>query len=748
MRASDVGAVGVADLDAGSPEQIYSYVTNGVRDVIHALETQAADADDEPVQSEILAALSLMQARVAGKQEELRAAAEWKEFTVALYGETNAGKSTIIESLRIHLDEAEKRAQRGRYDALMASHGLDEDSIEASRRSITRASESAAAAVQRGTELEAQAQRELQALEREVDEQKQAVALATASRTWWQRLLGRFKRDPQAAGTVALQARVDDLRARQAQERQQLEKERAAAEAALASAENELGRRLRSLPLLVEHADGAIIGDGRPDFTRETQRYVFDNGGAPIVLLDVPGIEGGEAGVKAHIDRAVQTAHAVFYVTGKAARPQHGDKEDGTLEKIKRHLGPQTEVWAVFNKRVTGAVPLRKPAGLFATDADGIADLDKGLREALAGNYKGVLPVSAYPAFLALADRLPPREALADAAQDRRAAQKKFLDEFEAGELLDKTGFAAMASHLASMAVDAPRKIRQANVFKANQSLRTVVEELDLHATSLEAHARKVVTETKAAQGQVDMAATRLRSSLRSDASDALRTFETSVRQEVYGQINDGLSNDALKERLQASMTRNATALQEQLGNASRKSMATFQDSIAKTTERFQKHLKDLGELASGKMRDAPAASFSLDLKIASGVNIVGLVTTAIGTAAVIMTGPAGWVIITFSAVGLVISLAKALWGLVDEDFKKAQQRKAVDENLEKARASLKDDLEKSERAVMEALETACTEAKARLGLPQKDIKAKAAVLRLSTTRLDALSARIDTTLA
>jgi len=748
MRASDVGAVGVADLDAGSPEQIYSYVTNGVRDVIHALETQAADADDEPVQSEILAALSLMQARVAGKQEELRAAADWKDFTVALYGETNAGKSTIIESLRIHLGEAEKRAQRGRYDALMASHGLDEESIEASRRSITRASESAAAAVQRGTELEAQAQSELQALEREVDEQKQAMVLATASRTWWQRLLGRFKRDPQAAATVALQARLDDLRARQAQERQQLEKEQAAADAALASAENELGRRLRSLPLLVEHADGAIIGDGRPDFTRETQRYVFDNGGAPIVLLDVPGIEGGEAGVKAHIDRAVQTAHAVFYVTGKAARPQHGDKEDGTLEKIKRHLGPQTEVWAVFNKRVTAAVPLRKPAGLFATDADGIADLDTGLREALAGNYKGVLPVSAYPAFLALADRLPPPEALADAAQDRRGARAKFLAEFEADELLDKTGFAAMASHLASMAMDAPRKIRQANVFKANQSLRTVVEELDLHATSLEAHARKVVTETKAAQGQVDMAATRLRSSLRSDASDALRTFETSVRQEVYGQINDGLSNDALKERLQASMTRNATALQEQLAKASRKSMATFQDSIAKTTERFQKHLKDLGELASGKMRDAPAASFSLDLKIASGVNIVGLVTTAIGTAALIMTGPAGWVIITFSAVGLVISLAKALWGLVDEDFKKAQQRKAVDENLEKARASLKDDLEKSERAVMEALETACTEAKARLGLPQKDIKAKAAVLRLSTTRLDALSARIDTTLA
>ena len=746
MGSNDFGYA--ADLDAGSPEQIYSYVTDGVRDVIRALETQAADADDESVQSEILAALSLMQARVAGKQEQLRASADWKDFTVALYGETNAGKSTIIESLRIHLGEAEKRAQRGRYDELMASHGLDEDSIDTTRRSITLARESAAKAVQRGTELDAQAQSQLHALEQELDQQKQAVTLAAASRTWWQRMLARFKRDPQAAATAALQARMDELRTRRAQERQQIENEKAAADAALASAENELDRRLRSLPLLLEHADGAIIGDGRPDFTRETQRYVFDNGGAPIVLLDVPGIEGGEAGVKAHIDRAVQTAHAVFYVTGKAARPQHGDKEDGTLEKIKRHLGPQTEVWAVFNKRVAAAMPLRKAGSLFASDADGIADLDKGLREALPGNYKGVLLVSAYPAFLALADRLPPPEALADAAQDRRGARAKFLAEFEADELLDKTGFAAMASHLASMAVDAPRKIRQANVFKANQSLRTVVEELDRHATSMEAHAHKVVTETKAAQGQVDMAASRLRSSLRSDASDALRTFETSVRQEVYGQINDGLSNDALKERLQASMTRNATALQEQLAKASRKSMATFQDSIAKTTERFQKHLKDLGELANKQMRGVQDTGFSLDLKIDNGISVVGLAASAVSGVLLLLGGPAGWVFLTLGALGVVISVVKAVMGFLSEDYKKAQQRKAVDENLEKARASLKDDLEKSERAVMEALETACTEAKTRLGLPQKDIKAKAAVLRLSTTRLDALSARIETTLA
>lgn len=36
--------------------------------------------------------------------------AEWEKFTLAFFGETNAGKSTIIESLRILFDEGSRRA--------------------------------------------------------------------------------------------------------------------------------------------------------------------------------------------------------------------------------------------------------------------------------------------------------------------------------------------------------------------------------------------------------------------------------------------------------------------------------------------------------------------------------------------------------------------------------------------------------------------------------------------------------------
>ena len=37
--------------------------------------------------------------------------AEWEKFTIAFFGETNAGKSTIIESLRIIFDERERKKE-------------------------------------------------------------------------------------------------------------------------------------------------------------------------------------------------------------------------------------------------------------------------------------------------------------------------------------------------------------------------------------------------------------------------------------------------------------------------------------------------------------------------------------------------------------------------------------------------------------------------------------------------------------
>lgn len=85
------------------------------------------------------------------------------------------------------------------------------------------------------------------------------------------------------------------------------------------------------------YQDGVIIGDGRPDFTRQATLYEFTEKGSRFVLIDVPGIEGKEELVREPIMQAVRKAHAVFYVTRKAEPPQKGDEitgRKGTLEAL------------------------------------------------------------------------------------------------------------------------------------------------------------------------------------------------------------------------------------------------------------------------------------------------------------------------------------------------------------------------------------------------------------------------------
>ncbi|GAA7190665.1 hypothetical protein BD0068_07480 [Helicobacter pylori] len=91
--------------------------------------------------------------------------------------------------------------------------------------------------------------------------------------------------------------------------------------------------------------DGAIIGDGRSDFTLKTRSYSFQYNHQNFILLDVPGIEGSEKKVIDQISNATQKAHAIFYVT-KTPNPQQKGEEGkrGTIEKIQRQLDSQTEV--------------------------------------------------------------------------------------------------------------------------------------------------------------------------------------------------------------------------------------------------------------------------------------------------------------------------------------------------------------------------------------------------------------------
>lgn len=73
-----------------------------------------ADERDERLQKfnqEALEVFQKLESESLKEFESLKNNEEWENFTIAFYGETGAGKSTLIECLRLFFKERSKRDQ-------------------------------------------------------------------------------------------------------------------------------------------------------------------------------------------------------------------------------------------------------------------------------------------------------------------------------------------------------------------------------------------------------------------------------------------------------------------------------------------------------------------------------------------------------------------------------------------------------------------------------------------------------------
>lgn len=340
-------------------------------------------------------------------------------------------------------------------------------------------------------------------------------------------------RDSANAALVAQQAEVT-------QHQQLLTKQRLENESQLAQLLAELERQ----------ADGGIIGDGRADFTRQTQRYDLELNGYPFALLDVPGIEGKEGLVLSEIERAVQTAHAVFYVTNQPAPPQTGDEQrQGTLEKIKQHLGAQTEVWTIFNKKINN--PKHSLAGRPLTSDDentSLAGLNEKMREQLGNHYRDVFPLSARPAFLVSTDHFVPDS---KNAKDR----SKSLADFSSDELLEKSGMRDFLKQLGEQLIhDGKAKITRANFNKAKKTLNQASTTLVNVQRNFAELSEKLHQDGDSAKSQLNSSFKALKQRLESCGETLIDDFASKVRKQMYTLIESDISNDEFKDALQSKI--------------------------------------------------------------------------------------------------------------------------------------------------------------------------------------------------
>ena len=124
-------------LNTKEPQKIYENLNSSILVILDKLKIKTDDEKFELSKAEILNLIDAFKQEKLDKAiDDLKKSQEWENFTVAFYGETNAGKSTIIEALRIYFQEENKIKQQTEFKKITQECNENKRTFEFKMESI------------------------------------------------------------------------------------------------------------------------------------------------------------------------------------------------------------------------------------------------------------------------------------------------------------------------------------------------------------------------------------------------------------------------------------------------------------------------------------------------------------------------------------------------------------------------------------------------------------------------------------
>ncbi len=391
------------------------------------------------------------------------------------------------------------------------------------------------------------------------------------------------------------------------------------------------------------------------------------------------------------ISNATQKAHAIFYVTKTPNPPQKGEEgKRGTIEKIQKQLDSQTEVWTIFNKPINN--PRAFKDGLIdGSEKESLKILNKKMKNILGEHYKGYKAVSAQVAFYGLSQALIP-------GTDFDKNKQKFLKDFKARELLYKSHFKPLAEFIAEELIkNSHAKIIQSN---CNKALKVVEQLQEAIKTTIEKRIDPMIKEAQEHQQEarynLDRSTEKFILNLTNSAFYEIDQFKSDLREKMYARIDDDIENEKCEEIFKNELKQRETKLIENIERRFKECEERFRGSIGKNIEQFEEGIKNsLAMLEYIIYSGGSGFYFNID-NIDSGINKLGLFASIGGLVIVGLVNiwnPIGWVELGIAGLVALVGAVKAMWNVFNPDYKKSQQRKEADKNLDKFCENITEDM-------------------------------------------------------
>ncbi len=235
------------------------------------------------------------------------------------------------------------------------------------------------------------------------------------------------------------------------------------------------------------------------------------------------------------------------------------------------------------------------------------------------------------------------------------------------------------------------KKIIKSN---CNKALKVIEKLQEAIVTKIDRKINPTIKELKNAQletcDNLDYSRDKFVSNLRNSAFRAIDRFKSDLREEMYKHIDKDIEDDECRRQFEVELQKGMEELGEDMKGRFEKDEEQFLKDIKETIEQFEERIKDSLVMLDRINIDS---GFDFSFNIDSGINKMGLFASIGGLALLLMTPVVGGIALIGGLVLGAIGVVKSVWSWFSSDYKKSQQRKEVDKNLDKFCEKITEDM-------------------------------------------------------
>ncbi len=360
----------------------------------------------------------------------------------------------------------------------------------------------------------------------------------------------------------------------------------------------------------------------------------------------------------------------------------------------------QTEVYTLFNKPINSPRAL-KDGLIDENEKESLKILNEKMKAILSKHYEGYKAVSAQVAFYGLSSALL-------LESDFYKNKQKFLEIFKVEELLLKSHFKQLGEFIAETLLENSRKkIMESNCNKALKVIeklqKTIVTTIDRQIDPTIKEIKDKLPET---YSNLDHSRDKFVSNLNNSVSKEIERFKSDFRREMHECIEKDIGNKECEEIFENEREQRTEKLRENIERCFNECEEQFSKDTKEDIEQFKERIKDSLVMLNHINLDS---GFDPNFNIHSGIDKLGLFSSIGGLALLLAAPVLGEIALAIGIVLGAIGVVKSVWDWFSSDYKKSQQKKAVDKNLhqicEKIVQDVKSRIESREKDIWEKIE-------------------------------------------